>query len=290
MTQHTLFRWLLVGLPVGLGLSVVVSIYLYYHPLDFSTSGRTDPAALMRKSPAAADLAAYLRVLETDLATRALREPVGLTRTTKWLESSLGVSNMGYAVQNLATSDGPQAERDIYVELPGRSEPGNVLLVSTRYDTDAELSDSNLSVATLLTLANTFVGTPQKRTLVFAWSYGATGADRLRQSLVASGRTIFGSIDLHVEKGGTGIEFNVLLAPRRAGPWGESLNSALTARLPAGWPKVTAALPEAATDANNGNSAQVVTLSFTAPASGRQEACVELARSLEGTLQVLANQ
>jgi len=285
MTQRTLFRWLLVGLPIGLALSVIASLYLYYHPLDFSDSRPAGPSTLMRKSPAAPDLAGYLRVLEGDLAQRPLSDPLALTRTTKWLESSLGISNMGYTVQAMSGAEAPHTERDIFVELPGRREPGNVILVAARSDTDAELSDSNLSVGLLLTLANAFVGTPQKRTLVFAWYPGAAGPERLRQGLVASGRTVFGFVDLRVKKENNTLAPNVLVTPRQTDNWARALTSALLARLPAHWPA-----PTGAPTLSDPRSGQVVSLTLTASPAGATEAVLELARALEGTLQVLANQ
>ena len=114
MTQRNLFPILLVGLPIGLGLSVVAALYLYYNPLDIplpSRPTRQDAAVFLRRSPSESDLRDYHRILVTDLASRTRHAPDQQRTAANWIASTLGPSNLGLPVRLVESELGRMTEQ-----------------------------------------------------------------------------------------------------------------------------------------------------------------------------------
>lgn len=319
MTQRTLFPLLLVGLPVGLAISVGAALYLYYHPLDFPQSNRSrqaDTASMLRRSPNEQDLRDYRRILTTDLALGRPADPARQRAVANWIASTLGPSNLGLNVQTVesAPSTGAAAAAvapspSLIVEVPGTRQKNDVFLLATGYHTEIAEVDAAVSTATVMSVAGAFAGTPQRRTLVFAF-LGSEGADALGrspldtlvQSLKLRGLTVRGMLDLRVgaaPAADTGAETGraraVALAPRDGQSWTGEVREAFATRKPSGltfdFAGAADAPAAAATLSGWGAAPAPFLLLWLSPAAANDEASpLALARSLEGVLQALANQ
>lgn len=319
MTQRTLFPILLVGLPVGLAVSVVVALYLYYHPLDIplpSRPERTSAASLLRRSPNEKDLRDYRRVLTTDLALKPSADAARRRATANWIASTLGPSNLGLVVQELAIVPDSQGTPEtgasaptLLIELAGTRQKSEAILVITGYHADAPDFDESVSTATLMSVAGAFAGTPQRRSLVFAFMSGenadASGRvplDALVQSLKVRNLTVRGILDLRVaaapaspSPSGAPSARATAASPRPGLAWTSEVRESFAPRKPAGlnleFVEPADAPPAAAALAGwRAAPAPYVLLHLTPAAANDETSPLALARSLEGVLQALANQ
>lgn len=319
MTQRTLFPILLVGLPIGLAISVVVALYLYYHPLDIplpSRPKRASAAALLRRSPNENDLRDYRRLLTTDLALGSPVAPARQRAATNWIASTLGPSNLGLPVQELAAPTLPGAPEasgaaapTLVIELPGTRRKDEAIVVVTGSHGDAPGLDGAVSTATVMSVAGAFAGTPQRRTLVFAFLAGeqaATGGqtplDALVQSLQVREWTVLGILDLRVATvpeaattAGRTAARAIVVPPRDGLSWTGEVREGFAPRKPEGLNLEFAApadAPAAATTLAGWRAAPApyLLLHLTPAAPNDEASPLALARSLEGVLQTLANQ
>jgi len=322
MTQRTLFPLLLVGLPVGLAISVVAALYLYYNPLDIplpSRPKRADAIAMLRRSPGEKDLLDYQRLLTTDLAGRGAGQPARQRAAANWIASTLGPSNLGLAVRMVdsemaatgeaETGSGPLVPT-IIAEVPGTRQRNEALLVVTGYHDDIPDLNSALSTASLMTVAGAFAGTPQRRTVIFAFLGGESPSlqgepplDALVKSLRLRDVTVRGVLDLRTAAAPPAAPADhtapraraSVLAPRDGQAWTGEMREAFAPRKPEGlpveFPPAADAPPAAAALAGWRAAPAPYLLLWLQPAAANDQAApLALARSLEGVLQALANQ
>jgi hypothetical protein len=319
MTQRTLFPILLVGLPIGLAVSVVVALYLYYHPLDFplpSRPERASAASLLRRSPNENDLRDYRRLLTTDLALGSPADPARQRATANWIASTLGPSNLGLPVLELATTPDPgtpagavAAAPTLIIELPGTRRRNDAIVIVTGYHADAPGLDGAVATSTLMSVAGAFAGAPQRRSLVFAFlpgeevvAGGRTPLEALVQSLKVRDLTVRGIIDLRVaarpqaaSSVGTTPARAMAVPPRDGLAWTGEVREGFAPRKPEGLSLEFAAPADApavaAALAGWRDAPAPYLLLHLAPAAANDEVSpLALARSLEGVLQTLANQ
>ncbi len=304
MTQRAWMRLFLLGLPVGLAVSVVAGIYFYYHPLDVlpdRSRQHRAVAPLLRKSPTEHDLADYRRVL-TEVAARPVGLPERVRAAGNWIASTLGPSNMGHAVrvEEIEDEAGGHVARPVWVELPGQRSPDQVLLVGAGYASGRPAFDSASSAAVLLTVANAFVNAPQRETVVFAFfddsatveaaetadAFKPPGLEPVIRHLQGQGRVLSGIVLLDPaseEPGGMTPPGRMLFSDAHA-TFTRQVREALLPRLP-GW---TADLPMASEDEAR-TAFPTVVLSPAAAPSPSEPALLSLAIALEASLPSLAN-
>ena len=319
MTQRNLFPILLVGLPIGLGLSVVAALYLYYNPLDIplpSRPTRQDAAVFLRRSPNESDLRDYHRILVTDLASRTRHAPDQQRTAANWIASTLGPSNLGLPVRLVeselpGTADAPPVRSaSLVVELTGTRQKNEAIVIVTGYETDTPGMNSALSTASLMTVVSSFIATPQRRTLVFAFQSSETPAvqggpplDALIQSLKLRDLSIKGILDLRVSASASLASPDLptpkamleICAPREGQSWTGEVREAFAPRKPAGvpvdFPAAADAPPDASALAGWSAAPAPYLLLWVRPKAPNDEATpLAVARSLEGVLQALANQ
>lgn len=176
MKEGRLIRFLVVALPAGLlgmGIFSMVKSQFYEKTwaLDPNEEIRLDAAALNQRPVNRADLGAALEVLSTRIGERHLGKPEQLERTAVWLESSLGLANLGYVVTRHPFEADGKAVRNVVAELPGRERRDEILVVGAHYDTvpgSPGANDNGTGVAALLSLARAYAGDAQGRTIRFA--------------------------------------------------------------------------------------------------------------------------
>jgi hypothetical protein len=313
MTQRTLFPILLVGLPIGLAVSVVVALYLYYNPLDIplpSRPRRPDSAALLRRSPNETDLRDYRRILSTDLALRPPVDPARQRAVANWIASTLGPSNIGLparllndATETAANPDPAALPPTVLIEIPGTRQKNDAIVVATGAHPESAGLENAVSTSALMTVAGAFAGTPQRRTLVFVFlpgesadTQGRSPIDAVVQSLRLRSMTVRGIIDLRVGTEPSTPRARVLAASPRDGlAWTGEVREAFATRKPEGLSLEfipPAEAPAAATSLAGWRSAPApyVLLHLSPAAPNDESSPLALARSLEGVLQALANQ
>jgi hypothetical protein len=183
MTQRAMIRFFLVGLPLGLAICGGVAVYLYYHPLKprlVRGSSGALPLEARRRPVSERDLREFVRILSADIGARPVSDRAKLDLAANWIASTLGPSNIGYAVRDDVFSIDGQKFRNLSVDIHGQEAPRQVVVVAAHYDTvpGSPGADNNASgVAAVMSLANAFIGESPRRTLQFAlWSAQAREA------------------------------------------------------------------------------------------------------------------
>ncbi len=174
MNSGRIIRMALVGLPLGLILGGAVSM-LTCSP-ETSDPQRGSGANLVR-GPAAApaglrqeDVADTIRTLTQKIGERHWKKRKNLEAAKFFLESTLGVSNLGYAVEEHIFEARGESFTNVIAEAPGAAKPNEIVIAGAHYDTAVGTpgADDNASgVAALLALARVFRGKPQARTVRF---------------------------------------------------------------------------------------------------------------------------
>ncbi|MGI8602684.1 MAG: hypothetical protein ACR2OZ_06745 [Verrucomicrobiales bacterium] len=187
MTQPTLIRSLLVGLPAGLIVLGVIAVILYYHPLGSprSRGSASSVTAQGKRRPILEkDLRDYVRVIEVEIGPRPPSDAAQLDRTARWIESTLGPSNIGFQVRNEGVEVAGQRVQNLSVDVPGQDRGVEVVVVATHYHSGVDSPAHG--TAALLSLANAMIGQTPKRTLRFAW-WGARTSEAGEGGAVESG-------------------------------------------------------------------------------------------------------
>ena len=171
MSQAKLIQYGLVGVPLGMVMIGVLSLaYSVYAPNAESRDGGRD-AAMLRADVSEAALRAWVETLANKIGPRPAQDEAKMRETAKWIQSELGVENMGYKRVNVLTFPANGAEyRNVEVEIPGREKPAEIVIVGAHYDSVPgcpAANDNGSGVAALLALAKNFIGTENARTLRF---------------------------------------------------------------------------------------------------------------------------
>lgn len=139
--------------------------------LDPNEEVRLDAAALNRRPVNQEDLGRSLETLSDRIGERHLGKPERLESAAVWIESSLGLANLGYAVSRHPFEADGKAVRNLVAELPGRERRDEIVVVGAHYDTvpgSPGANDNGTGIAALLSLARAYAGDAQGRTVRFA--------------------------------------------------------------------------------------------------------------------------
>jgi hypothetical protein len=171
MTDHkptAQARWLsfaLVAFPVGLMLGLAIAMWLYYANKDKERQRTYGHALALRREVNQTDIERYLRIF-SEAGALAPADRLGTVRG--FLESTLGAANMGYNVKSETMNVDGGERVHLSVELPGTRKARDVVLVLATYGEDGgEAQAEHEALALLLSLAHSFTGTPQHKTLHF---------------------------------------------------------------------------------------------------------------------------
>ncbi len=169
MEPKNVIRFILVMLPAALLLLGTASM-IYYFRAGLGREDDYQTGSLMQKPISKADLVNYVTVLTEDIGERNLEDPRRLEIAAKYLESSLGINNMGYIARRQTYRVGDVNCANIEVELPGNGSAGEIVVVGAHYDSvpgTVGANDNGSGVAALLCLANALAGSENARTLRF---------------------------------------------------------------------------------------------------------------------------
>lgn len=175
MSQGKVIRFLIVALPAGLfliGIGAVVNTVLKKSDvvIDPTEEVRLEAASLNRRPVNEEDLRIFLKTLTVDIGERNAEKPDKLESAAFWIESTLGGGNIGYQVKRDIYSIDGKEYRNLVAELPGRDRRNEIVVVGAHYDSFAGTpgaNDNGTGVAALLSLAQSFAGKQQERTVRF---------------------------------------------------------------------------------------------------------------------------
>lgn len=167
MKQSTLFRLLLLGLPIG---SVVLgAISLIHH---FSKKADAPTAFGQAREVTEKDLEFYVRRFASDIGPRHLGDEASLRKAASFIEGTLGPNNIGFAgVERQTFTVNAQECVNLIAEAAGDARKAEIIVIGAHYDTvigSPGANDNASGLSVLLGLAQSFVGTTQARTLRFA--------------------------------------------------------------------------------------------------------------------------
>lgn len=178
ITQKNVLPFLLVGLPVGLLVLGVGSMF-YTEVLEKTPAAHAEDevrertrefAQLLRKPVNRADLQRYVTLLSEDIGERNMQKVGALESAALLLESSMGPSNMAYKIRRQVFETDAGEVRNVVAELEGRSKPNEIVVIGAHYDSAIGSSgavDNATGVAALMAMANALVATNNERTLRF---------------------------------------------------------------------------------------------------------------------------
>ena len=211
ISQPSLFKFLLVGLPIGLAVTVVIALGLYYTEPERNQPSYED-AQRFASPVAEADLKnSVIRLSETVGPRSVAAEPDGLTRARKFIQSSMGPDNMGYTVALHPRKIGDVECPSVIAELPGRGLANEVIVVAAPYSSAPSSPGAGRSgsgVAALLGIARAMVGSEQQRTLRFV-AYASESADPATHDLAGAFRTGGDEVVTAI------LDFDTIAFPRR---------------------------------------------------------------------------
>lgn len=170
MKQENVIRIFLVGLPLGLMALGIAAMAFYFTEGVAEDKRLTESANLMQKKIDRADLESYVVTLAEEIGERNLAKERQLEIAAKYLESSLGINNMGYRVARHEFKVGSVSCYNLEVELEGERMKDEIVIVGAHYDSargTPGANDNGTGVAALLCLAHAFVGSENARTLRF---------------------------------------------------------------------------------------------------------------------------
>ncbi len=110
-TPAKIIRFCLIGLPLGIGILGVASIFIFYG--NRNAEAERAAAGIDRRLQATfrvplsePSIAGFRRTLEEILGLPAPGDSDALTKTTNYIEGTLGQSNLGYRTARSETADG----------------------------------------------------------------------------------------------------------------------------------------------------------------------------------------
>ncbi len=176
MTQASVVRFLILGLPVGLIAGVVAAMSIYTKERNAPKSNFGHVNRPVQRD----ELKRNVEMMANTIGSRHATEPDRVRYTVKFLQGVLDPVNMGYpntayrvSQQTFSMANGAEA-LNLVVEIPGsHPEHGSeIVLVGAHYDSalGSPGADANASgVAAGLSLARAFAGTSQERILRFVF-------------------------------------------------------------------------------------------------------------------------
>ncbi|MDA0811785.1 MAG: M28 family peptidase [Verrucomicrobia bacterium] len=188
VSQPKLFKFLLIGLPVGLAMSVVIALVLYY-----TEPGRNAPSkddALRFAAPVSeADLNSVVLTLSGTVGPRSLTaEPEAAARARKFVQSSLGAENMGYEVDLFNRKIGATECPSVIATLSGKGRSREVIVVAAPYTSvvgSPGASRSASGIAAVVSIAKALTGSEHQRTIQFV-AYASEATDPASNDLTGA--------------------------------------------------------------------------------------------------------
>jgi hypothetical protein len=170
MTQPTMIKAALVGVPAGMLIIGMVSL-LFFGNVPESGVSKADRASGFLRAPVnEISLRRWIHRLSVDIGERPGGDVKKSRITAKWIESELSEENMGYRPRVNIFKVGGREYRNVEAELPGKSRAGEIVVVGAHYDSVADCpgaNDNGSGVAAMLAIAQAFTGTENMRTLRF---------------------------------------------------------------------------------------------------------------------------
>ncbi len=169
MNQPKLFKYLLLGLPLGLFFIGAGSmIWHFRHPEATDKKAKNETKS---KPVARVDLEFNLKRLSQELASRPSSDVVKTRQTASFIEGSLGINNIGFpVVTRVNFSCQGRDVSNLSVEVKGSRSPEEIVLVVAHYDSAPCASGAianGSGVAATLSLANLFLRTTNQKTVQF---------------------------------------------------------------------------------------------------------------------------
>ena len=210
MNQPKLFKYLLLGLPLGLlFLGAGSMIWHFKYPKETSKKPKNEAKS---KPVARADLEFNLKRLSQELAARPSSDVQKTKQTASFIEGSLGINNIGFPIVTRVNFPFQGRElSNLSVEVKGSRSPEEIVLVVSHYDSAPSASGANANgsgVAANLSLANLFLRTTNQKTVQFHFLANGlgpapTGAEVLAKKFRALGSNVVATLVLN-ELGGYG--------------------------------------------------------------------------------------
>ena len=170
MTQASVVRLFLLGLPIGLIVGGIASFGIWFHLRGKAERYDTILATMLRQPVNQQSLERHVRVLADTIGERHMGIYENLTAAANYIDSSMGPLNMGYDVGYQTYQVAGKEVANLEVTLRGTSRPGEIIVVGAHYDTvpgSPGANDNGTGVAALLALAHALAGDPQARTIRF---------------------------------------------------------------------------------------------------------------------------
>jgi hypothetical protein len=170
MTSPARVRFFVLGLPIGLALSLVVAGFIY---VEKEKRKRQDVHYVAsRRAVSSADLQRYVTTLSSTIGPRHTGAPDALRAAAKMIESTLGPANFGYKPSRQSYKVGHVDCHNIILEITGTDRPDEIFIVGAHYDsvpTTPGADDNASGVAALMALAQAMGGSKPERTLRFVF-------------------------------------------------------------------------------------------------------------------------
>lgn len=167
-----LVRWFVGGLPLGLLVMGVGSFFIYFHMKRERPPELSEFARMLQKEVNAADFERYVKILADDIGGSAMTEDDKREAVTVFVESSMGMDNMGYQVARERLAGGNEQRAAVYAELPGRNRSAPKVLVVTagpwQFADAGQTRKKAACVAAVMGVAHALAGEVLQKTVRFA--------------------------------------------------------------------------------------------------------------------------
>jgi hypothetical protein len=171
MNQPRVIRFLLLGLPIGLIITSIIAMVIYFRG-DADAAGKTGPHT--KREITRKELQAHVEMLSKTIGPRHMGAPDALKFTVNYIEGTLGPANLGYRVARHTYKVGDTPCHNLVLDLmaTGSDRIAEIVLVGAHYDTVPTTpgADDNASgVAACMELARAFANTKHERSLRFVF-------------------------------------------------------------------------------------------------------------------------
>lgn len=164
-----LVRLFVGGLPLGLIVMGALSFVVWNYKKREKPPVVLEFAAMLQRDVNATDYERYVRLLTEDIGGSSMTAEEKSDAVAGFVESSMGLDNMGYETRRKTTDDGGSV---VYSELPAKGRARSVLLVVTD-GSGAEFDKGKAGcVAALMSVAHAMTGKPQDQLVRFAVVFG----------------------------------------------------------------------------------------------------------------------
>lgn len=171
MTPQQTVRFFILGLPIGLILTGILAMFIYFR-VDDVREERERRVPVSRPLNEA-DLRASVTTFSSGIGPRHPGAPETLESAAKYVQSTLGPANLGFKVSRHEFDSGGRTWYNLIIDVPGAPGPTQkeIVLVTANYDSLPQSPGANLNasgMAAMMGLAQSFAGSNPARTLRFA--------------------------------------------------------------------------------------------------------------------------